>query len=148
MRGDNQIYGECLDANQTRLYAALSALLIGVYIFGGDMFIVYFLFADLFTRLYLNLRLSPLYLLSGALVRLFSLRAKDTDAKSKEFAAHIGLCLFLCAIFAELLGQGVAAFSVLLFLAFWKLSEAFGEFCFACALYDLLKGKNVEVVSL
>ena len=139
---------DIVDENQTRIHAALVVLLMSAYLFTGNLFIIYILVYDFLVRIYVTPLLSPLYLLSLSIVNLIGLKQKSANASAKEFASHIGLTTLSIALCAELLNQTSIAFILVLFLTLWKVFEATKNICFACKLYELLKSKNIEVVSL
>ena len=137
-----------VDENQTRIHAALVVLLMGVYLLGGGVFVIYALLYDFLVRIYVAPQLSPLYIISAELVRFVSLEKKSASKDKKEFASHIGLTILFIVLFAELLDEREAAFVTVGFFAAWKLFEASYNICIACEFYEYLKHKNIKVVSL
>ena len=70
------------------------------------------------------------------------------DASAKEFASHAGLTILFLVLFAELTDNSYIAFTLISFLSFWKIFEATKNICIVCKFHELLKRKNIEVVSL
>ncbi len=137
-----------VDENQTRAHAGLLVLLMVAYLFSSNIVFIYILVCDFLMRIYVTPYMSPIYLISTALVRIVGFKEKLTDEDAKEFASHIGLTILFVALGAELLNQTTVAFSLIAFLTLWKIVEATKEFCFACKFYELLKSKNITVESL
>lgn len=137
-----------VDANQTRIYATLVVLLMSAYLLMGSTIFLYILIYDFFVRIYVAPLLSPLYLISVTVVKLISAEQKIADGYAKEFASHIGLSVLFITLLAELVGGRYTAVVLILFFMAWKIFEATKDICFACELYELLKRKNIEVVSL
>ncbi|MCW8954376.1 MAG: DUF4395 domain-containing protein [Sulfurimonas sp.] len=137
-----------VDENQTRIHAALVVLLIGAYLFTGNLFIIYTLVYDFLVRIYVAPLLSPLYVISLQAVKIIGLEKKIVDAYKKEFASHVGLTILLIVLFAELFHETYIAFILITFFGAWKALEAIDNICIACKFYELLKNKNIEVVSL
>jgi hypothetical protein len=137
-----------VDENQTRAHAGLLVLLMVAYLFSSNIVFIYILVCDFLMRIYVTPYMSPIYLISTALVKIVGFKEKLTDEDAKEFASHIGLTILFVALGAELLNQTTVAFSLIAFLTLWKIVEATKEFCFACKFYELLKSKNITVESL
>lgn len=139
---------DIIDKNQTRIHAALVCLVMIIYMLSGSLMPIYMLIYDFIARIYMTSLLSPLYHLSKGIVNLFKLEQKFTDESAKEFASHIGLTMLFIALFAELLNQTFLALTLITCLSIWKIVEATKDICFACKFYELLKRKNIMVVSL
>lgn len=137
-----------VNKNVTRAYAGLLALLMAAYLFSTNVVFIYILVCDFLMRIYMTPYMSPIYLISTALVKIAGFKEKFTNEDAKEFASHIGLTILFVALGAELLNQTTVAFSLVAFLTLWKIVEATKEFCFACKFYELLKSKNITVESL
>lgn len=137
-----------VDVNQTRIHATLVVLLMSAYLLMGNTVLLYILVYDFFVRIYVAPLLSPLYLISATVVNLIPAEQKFADGYAKEFASHIGLSVLFITLLAELVGGSYTAVTLILFFIAWKIFEATKDICFACELYELLKRKNVEVVSL
>lgn len=137
-----------VDANQTRIHAMLVVLLMSAYLLMGSTIFLYILLYDFFVRIYVASLLSPLYLISTTIVNLIPAEQKFADGYAKEFASHIGLSVLFITLLAELVGGRHTAVVLILFFIVWKIFEATKDICFACELYELLKCKNIEVVSL
>lgn len=137
-----------VDVNQTRVHAGVVVLLMGAYIFSANELFIYILIYDFLVRVYVMPFMSPIYLISTALVKLFNLKERLSEGSANEFASHIGLCMLFVVLITDLLNETTTAFLLTMFLALWKIAEATRDFCFACKFYELLKSKNIEVESL
>lgn len=137
-----------VDENQTRIYAALVVLFMSAYLFTGNLFIIYMLVCDFLVRLYVTPFLSPLYIISFQAAKLIKVEEKTYSGDKKEFASHVGLIILFMVLFAELFHETYLAFTLITFFGAWKALEAIDNICIACKFYELLKQKNIEVVSL
>ncbi|MDD5156807.1 DUF4395 domain-containing protein [Sulfurimonas sp.] len=137
-----------VDENQTRIHATLVIFLIGIYLFIGDISIIYILIYDFFVRIYVAPFLSPLYIISLQVVRLIGLKQKPADELAKEFASHIGLTILFIILFAEYFRETHISFLLIVVFGIWKAVEIIDSECVACKFYELLKHKGIEVVSL
>lgn len=137
-----------VDENQTRIHAVLVILLISAYLFTQNISIIYILIYDFLVRIYVAPLFSPLYIISLQIVKLTGLKQKSADKSAKEFASHIGLTILFIILFAELLNETYISFFLIAALGIWKVFEAVDNRCIACKLYELLRRKNIEVVSL
>lgn len=137
-----------INKNATRFYAGLLALLMWGYIFSSDTVFIYILVCDFLIRIYMSPQMSPLFVISTALVRTLGFEEKFENEDAKEFASHVGLTLLFAALGAELLNETTIAYLLVGFLGIWKIAEAAKDFCFACRFYELLKSRNIELESL
>ena len=148
MRQVNYKAVDVVDENQARIHAALVVLLMGAYLFTGNLFIIYTLIYDFLVRIYVTPLLSPIYIISLQIAKIIGFEKNYVDAYDKEFALHTGLTILLIVLFAELTANTYIAFTLISFLGAWKTLEAIDNICIACKFYELLKAKNIEVVSL
>jgi len=137
-----------IDKNATRFYAGILALLMVGYLFSSNIVFIYILVCDILMRIYMSPQMSPMFLISTALVKIIGLKEESADEGAKEFASHVGLTLLFAALAAELLNETTAAFLLVAFLLVWKIAEATKDLCFACRFYELLKRRNIELESL
>ncbi|MCK9472532.1 DUF4395 domain-containing protein [Sulfurimonas sp.] len=137
-----------VDENQTRVHAGVVLLFMSAYLFSANELFIYILIYDFLVRVYAMPFMSPIYLISTVLVKLFNQKERLTDGSAKEFASHVGLSMLFAVLIADLLNETTAAFFLTIFLALWKIAEVAKDYCFACKFYELLKSKNIEVESL
>lgn len=137
-----------VDENQTRIHAMLVIFLVGIYLFTEDTSVIYILIYDFFVRIYVVPFLSPLYIISLQIARLIGLKKKPANELAKEFASHIGLTMLFVVLFAEYFKETYVSFSLIAVFGIWKAVEIIDSECFACKFYELLKHKDIEVVSL
>lgn len=137
-----------VNKNITRAYAGLLALLTVSYLFSSDIVFIYILVCDFLMRIYVTPYMSPIYLISTALVKIIGFKEKFADEDAKEFASHVGLTILFVALGAELLSYSLIALALVGFLTIWKIAEATKDICIACSFYELLKRKNIELESL
>lgn len=148
MRSQEQKYESKIDENQTRMDAAIIAVLLVVFLLTGFSQILLILLYDYVVRLYVTPWLSPVYLLSTSMTHVLHLESDVGDAAPKQFAANIALLVVMFALAADFGEYETVALGLVLFLAAWKILEAAKNFCFGCRLFALLKRYDIEIVAL
>jgi hypothetical protein len=132
-----------VNENVTRLNAAQTLLLAVIWLFTASPVIPAVLTIDFLLRASNYGRFSPLNLLSGFLVKAFSIPVKPVDRAPKRFAAGVGfffsLAILILSLFPYTLAAGVLAGILILFASL----EAFVAFCAGCYVYFFLKKLSV-----
>lgn len=105
-----------VDENQTRVHAGVTLLFMGAYLFSANELFIYILIYDYLVRVYMTPLMSPIYLISTILVKLFNLKERLSEGYAKEFASHVGLSMLFAVLIADLLNETTAA---LLLTVFW-----------------------------
>lgn len=137
-----------IDENQIRIVAALVAISIVAYLFLGYISLLILLIYHFFIQLYLTPLLSPLELIATCISSLFSHEKNNKDMSGKEFAAHLALIIVSVSIALELLEYTKLASTLISLLVVWKILEVSKNICFGCKLYEFVKQKGIEIVSL
>ena len=127
-----------VDENVARFNAAITVLLLAVYLISGQAAIVVFLLADFLLRGFELPQYSPLARVSKGLTKVLSIQPKIINAGPKFFAAKIG-AFFSLSILVSLLA-GVPSVAVVLSVVFGVCAflEAAIGFCLACTIYPYL----------
>jgi len=132
-----------VNENITRLNAAQTLLLAVVWLFTATPVIPAVLTIDFLLRAMNYGRFSPLNLVSGFLVKTFSIPVKPVDRAPKRFAAGVGFLfsfsILILSLFSYMLAAGVLAGILMLF----ALLEAVFAFCAGCFVYFFLKKLGV-----
>ncbi len=121
-----------------RLTAFFTVLLIGIFLYSRENWILYGLTADFFIRGFIKPSFSPLSFVSRAVLSAVRVKARLMNAGPKIFAAKIGFtfCVLMTALeFFRLPVWTDVAGAVLIICA---ALEAFLGFCVGCRVHALL----------
>lgn len=136
------------DESQIRIVAALVAMSIVAYLFLGNVSLLILLIYHFFIRIYLTPLLSPLELIAKCISLFFSYEKNYRDTSGTEFATHLALNIVSVSIVLEVLEYTNLATILISLLVVWKILDASKNICFGCKLYELVKKKGIEIVSL
>jgi hypothetical protein len=135
-----------VNENITRLNAAQTILLTVVWLFTATPVIAAALTIDFLLRATNYGRFSPINIVSGFLVKTFSIPVKPVDRAPKRFAAGVGFLfsfsILILSLFSYMLAAGVLAGILLLFASL----EAFFAFCLCRLLCLFLSEKTWGLV--
>ncbi|UPT77888.1 DUF4395 domain-containing protein [Sulfurovum sp. XGS-02] len=137
-----------IDESQIRIVAALVAISIVAYLFLGYIGLLILLIYHFFIQLYLTPLLSPLELIATFISSLLTHNKYSKNTSEKEFAAHLALTIVSVSMILEVLEYTRLASALILLLLVWKLIEVSKNICFGCRLYEFVKQKGIEIVSL
>jgi hypothetical protein len=120
---------------QARITAAQVIVIAALWVFTGYWIIAAFLSVDFILRVANLGKYSVLNIISGWVIKKFSLPNKPTDRAPKRFAAFVGV-LFAAAILVFIIVglHTVAIVTALILIVFAFLESAFG-FCAGCYVY-------------
>jgi hypothetical protein len=132
-----------VNENITRLNAVQTLVLAVIWLFTATPAIPAALAVDFLLRAANYGRFSPLNLVSGFLVKTFSIPAKAVDRAPKRFAAGVGslfsFSILILSLFSYMLAAGVLTGILILFASL----EALFAFCAGCYVYFFLKKLGV-----
>lgn len=138
-------YPECpvdllkVDESQVRITAFLVVILISLFLVTRLWLIPGFLVIDFALRAFQYGKISPLALISRALVTLLKIPAKPTDRGPKIFAARIGLAFSVAILASSVYGFTGLALSLAGVLLVFAFLESVLGFCAACFIYPYWK---------
>ena len=127
-----------INENRVRITASL------VFLAGVSCFILPnwavpgFLTIDFFLRGFGKGGYSPLNLLSGWIVRKFSVKNKPIDQAPKLFAAQLGFAICVLLLAASIFSLTAAAYSIAAVLVLFSFLESALAFCAGCYVYSFL----------
>lgn len=121
-----------------RLNATLTTLIILLFLFTSNIFLIGFLIVDFFIRAIDRPVYSPMAITSKGLAKTFSLDPQMINAGPKIFAARIGLIFSVAVAVMTLVGFPEAALITVSVLGLFSLLEAAFGFCVACRIYPFV----------
>jgi hypothetical protein len=128
-----------INENKVRI-VAFFVLIAGVaFILTGYVFIIVFLLADFFLRVFNFGNYSLLSLFADSLINLFKIKNRPTDRAPKRFAAGVGLVFVLFILTAAVLNYLILAISIAAILVVFAALESFFNFCAGCYVYTILQ---------
>lgn len=128
---------ETVNKYVVRIIGFFVAVLVSLYVYTGNVYIMLFLIYDFYIRAFTKLNYSPLAQLSKYIVKKFNIGFEKIDKAPKIFAARVG---FLFSTSAVLLyfQNPVASIVVSLILVFFALLESLFNFCVGCVVYTYI----------
>lgn len=128
-----------IDGTIVRINAFSLSLMLGLYLFSGQIAFIYIIAVDLIIRLFINKRLSPINQLSRLIKAAIRAKTKNTDAGAKRLAAYFALGFSWSIIALHSFGfvneaKGLSA----IFVLFSSLELLF-NFCVGCKIYFIYK---------
>lgn len=121
-----------------RLNGAFTVLLLLIFGFTGQWFILAFLAADFLTRSGNLSRYSPVGFSSRKIVKILSLEELLINAGPKLFAARIGLVFSVIILLAFVTGMHLTALVFSSVLGVFSFLEAAFGICVACKIYPFI----------
>lgn len=126
-----------IDANVVRLNALSISILIGLFLYTQNIFIVYFVAFDFMTRLFIKPQYSSIFHLSRTIQKIFNIPVKKADAGPKRFAAKIGLSLSLLIIALYHLSLCPAPCAVAIIFVICTSLEVIFNYCLGCKFHSI-----------
>jgi Domain of unknown function (DUF4395) len=132
-----------IDENRIRLNALFVFLIALCAVFTQQKIFIIFLMLDFFLRVFDFKKYSLVNIVSGQVIKIFTITQKPVDEAPKKFAASMGLffvsIILICLIFkfylfANILNSILIAFAAL---------ESFFSLCAGCYVYTFLKNPKV-----
>ena len=119
-----------------KFYSIIVAALLIMFILADWKLPIYILTIDFVLRVTAGIAYSPLCVLLDGILRFFRVCPRQTDARTKQFAAVVGmLFMFIISVLSfthhHIIARLVAAFMLVVVLA-----EIMAGFCVACWVYS------------
>lgn len=121
-----------------RLNATFTVLIIVLFIFTSNIYLIWVLAADFLIRGIDFPQYSPLAIISKGVVRTLSIRPQNINAGPKLFAARIGLLLSVMILILSIAGINAPAILIATVLGLFSFLEAAFGFCVACKIYPFV----------
>jgi hypothetical protein len=102
--------------------------LLFIYLFGGSIFIVEYIFIDILMRL-TQIKSSPILHLSSMFVKFAKLKYKPKDEAPKKFALLLGSVMLLAVILSHFYSFGFLSVIIVSNLIFLKLLDVGFDYC-------------------
>ena len=128
-----------LDQNVIRVVASTISALGIIFIIYPNFAILVLILYDFFVRTLGYEKISPLYNIARAVLKLFGVKKDKVDAGPKEFAVKIGLLFATLGVVLFLLDLVFAATVIIAILTICALLETIFNYCIGCEVYMLLK---------
>ena len=126
------------DEKVARFNATFTTLIVLLFLYTSNIFLMGFLVIDFFIRALDRPRYSPIAIISKRLVETFSLAPQKINAGPKIFAARIGLVFSVAIAAMTIIGFSEAAIITASVLGLFSLLEAAFGFCVACKIYPFI----------
>ena len=127
------------DSTLSRISSFNIAVFIAIYLYTMQVGIIIFVLLDLFVRVFIDKRFSPVYYISLGIKRALQLDSVVKDSASKRLATYFGMLFSLLMILFSFLHYQEALFVVVGIYIFCLLLDAFFDFCLGCKIYYLIK---------
>ena len=128
------ISDEKISKSNVRIGALLTTILLGIYAFTGNLFVLVFVLYDFIIRVFASKYISPLGKVSLYIGRILGLRKNTMNKGPKIFAWRIGLLLaFISFIFLFINPQLSTLFAAI--LMFFSFLDGVFNFCVGCMVY-------------
>ena len=127
------------DNTLSRISSLSIAVLVITYLYTMEVGIVFFVLLDLFVRVFVDKRFSPVYYISLSIKRAFGLDSVMKDSASKRLATYFGMLFTLLMILFHFLHYQEALFVVAGIYVFCLLLDSFFDFCLGCRIYYIIK---------
>ncbi|ASB50254.1 CDP-alcohol phosphatidyltransferase [Alkalitalea saponilacus] len=121
-----------------RMSAVITTLLMLLYLYTQNYFIVFFLAVDFAFRGFDKSEFSPIAWIAKSLVKVLPFKKKEENAGPKFFAARIGWVFTIAILLLTAFNLTTAAIVLGGVLTFFAFLEASIGFCTACYVYPHL----------
>jgi len=128
-----------VDSNAARFSALFVALLVIIYLFTQNIYILFFLAIDFIIKLFLNPGVSPIALLSEFFKELFKVKENFVDGGAKRLAGFFGLTFVGILIATHYLTSWEVSLVVAAIFLACSLLDVFFDFCLGCKIYFIIK---------
>lgn len=123
------------DATIGRICSLISTSLVVLFAATGMIGILFFLFADLLTRLYVQTSYSPMYQTAVRIKRWLKLPSHPVDGAVKHIVGHFGLAFLLMLISAWALQATTVLYVIAAVYAACMLVDGVTGYCVGCTVY-------------
>lgn len=127
------------DNTLSRISSLSIALLVILYLYTGFIPVMFFVVIDLFIRVFIQKRFSPVYYISLVLKRIFGFDSVIKDSASKRLATYFGLLFSTLIIMFDLLHMSGAVYLTATVYIICLLLDCFFDFCLGCKIYHIIK---------
>lgn len=127
-----------VNENVARLNAAFTVILIGLFLFTSNLYLILFLGIDFFIRAIDKPRFSLLAIFSKGMVKSLSLQGEMVNAGPKLFAARVGLLFSVAVLGLVVTGWQVVPIMIAGILGLFSFLEAALGLCVACKIYPFV----------
>jgi hypothetical protein len=124
-----------VDENVVRTVALMVAVLTGLYVYSGNLYLMLLLLVDFYLRAFTELPYSPLRWLAAQIVRRLGLAGASIDKAPKIFAARVGFLFAVAILLLAFVSPVISALLSLVLVAF-ALLEALFNICVGCLVYS------------
>jgi hypothetical protein len=127
-----------INENVARANASLTVILLAVYLFSSNLFVVALLLVDFLLRGLELSQYSPFAIVSKKITQMQKLKPKLINAGPKIFAARIGVFFSFSILVSALFNFNTLAITFAGIFGVCALLEAAVGFCLACQIYPIL----------
>ena len=127
------------DNTTSRISSLNIVILLALYLYTSQIVIMFFVVIDLFIRVFVDKRYSPVYYLSLSVKKLLGLQSVMKDSASKRLATYFGLLFSFLIILFHLLHLQEALYITAGIYMSCLFLDAFFDFCLGCKIYYLIK---------
>ena len=128
-----------VDSNIARFSSLFVAVLLLLYLYTNNVFLLHFLAFDFIMKLFLNPGVSPIHMLATFLKSFFKIQNKFTDGGAKKLAGFFGLFFVLLLIIFHYVGVWNVSLGIAVVFLSCSLLDVFFNFCIGCKIYYIIK---------
>ncbi|WP_321777227.1 DUF4395 domain-containing protein [Sulfurimonas sp.] len=128
-----------IDGTIVRIGAFFVSVVVIIYLFTSQIFLLIFLTVDFAIRIYGHKPYSPIYQLSHLVKRIFRFKANMTDAGAKRLAAQFGLLFSVMLVIEGLLDLTLLLHITAAALLACTFLEVLFGYCVGCKIYFIIK---------
>lgn len=131
------ISSSIIDDSQFKLAGLFYIVLLCLYLVGGYLFLVGYVFVDILMRLS-PLGRSPILFLSALFAKAAKLKYIPKNEAPKRFALMLGSVMLLLIMVTHIYSLDLLAFVIASNLVVLKLLDVVLDYCVGCKLYSIL----------
>ncbi|WP_457746721.1 DUF4395 domain-containing protein [Sulfurimonas sp.] len=128
-----------VDTNLVRINSTFMALLLMAYLLSGEAYILYFLIADMASRMFFGQNYSLLSNLAIFFQNVFNIQNRFSDAAPKKLASYFGFTFLITIAALHLFSFNSAMYIVSAILLACLFLEVLFSYCLGCEIYHLYK---------
>jgi len=128
-----------VDENISRISSLIVSLLVLLYLYSLNVYILVFLVVDFSLKLFWKKEFSLLYLMAKEAKKIFSFKDEFVDGGAKRLAAYFGLLFVLLLFIVHFLDLWFLTLLVAIIFLSCSLMDLFFKFCVGCKVYFIIK---------
>jgi len=128
-----------VDATISRFSAFIVAILVVLYLFTSNIFLLYFLAIDFVVKLFVDKKLSPIFFISKSLKNILRMQERLSDGGAKRLAGFFGLFFVVLLIVMHFIVPWEISLGVAVIFLFCSLLDVFFDYCIGCKIYFIIK---------